>query len=59
MYTSDSVLRLPRREGPEDRELLVQTARRVVEIMRECDELPSAERNEHALKRLDELDGGL
>ena len=59
VYTSDSVLRLPRREGPEDRELLVQTARRVVEIMRECDELPSAERNEHALKRLDELDGGL
>jgi tert-butyl alcohol monooxygenase / tert-amyl alcohol desaturase len=59
VYTSDSVLRIARREGPEDRELLLQTGRRVVDIMRECDDVPFERRREHALRRLDEIDGGL
>jgi len=59
VYTSDTVLRIDRRDEPEDRELLRQTARRVVDIMRECDEVPSGERQVHALRRLDEIDGGL
>jgi phenylpropionate dioxygenase-like ring-hydroxylating dioxygenase large terminal subunit len=58
VYTSDSVLRVPRRQGPEDREALLITARRVVEAMKDCDALPSAERSAHATKLLYAIDGG-
>jgi hypothetical protein len=52
------VLRVPRRQGPEDREALLITARRVVEAMKACDAVPSAERSAHATKLLDAIDGG-
>lgn len=58
VYTSDSVMNLPLLEDRDDTEFLLQTGRRMMEIMRECDALPSAERKAHARRRLDKLDGG-
>ena len=59
VYTSDTVVRVPRREGAADREAILQAGRQVVDIMKECDGLPSSRRQTHALSRLDEVDGGL
>ena len=58
VYTADSVLNLPRIEGADDNELLLATSKKVVEIMKECDALPSAERKSHVRRRLDDIDGG-
>lgn len=58
MYTCDSILNLPRREGADDEALLLDTARRLMHLIRECDELPSSERRAHMRRRLDEIDGG-
>ena len=59
VYSADSVLSVPRAKNGEDDELLRELANQVVEIMKECDDVPSAERKSHAKKRLDDLDGGL
>jgi phenylpropionate dioxygenase-like ring-hydroxylating dioxygenase large terminal subunit len=57
-YSNDSVLNLPRVEGADDDELLLQTGQKVIALMKECDALPSAERKAHARRRLDDIDGG-
>jgi len=59
VYSADSVLSIPRARNGEDDELLRELANQVVEIMKECDDVPSAERKSHAKKRLDDLDDGL
>jgi len=59
-YTSDTVLevhRLPDRDA--DRELIQETANKVLAVMKETEDLPSAERQTHVRRRLDEIDGGL
>ncbi len=59
-YASDTVLHVPRlADNDADRELIQETANKVLAVMRECEDLPSAERKSHRLKRLDEIDGGL
>jgi phenylpropionate dioxygenase-like ring-hydroxylating dioxygenase large terminal subunit len=59
IYTSDTVLRIPRLEGAEDREAILKAARSVLEIMKEADRLPGDERKAHTRKRFDDIDGGL
>ncbi|MGE0373152.1 MAG: Rieske 2Fe-2S domain-containing protein [Gammaproteobacteria bacterium] len=58
LYSCDSVLHLPRRDDADDAELLSATGRRMLELIREIDALPSGERQAHMRRRLDELDGG-
>jgi hypothetical protein len=59
-YTSDSVLQIPRHpDKEEDRALIRKAAHQVFAIMKECEVLPAAERRQHVLRRLDEMDGGL
>ena len=59
VYTSDSVLNIPRRVDGDDDELLAEVAAKVFAIMKECDQVPSAERKAHARRKLDEIDGGV
>jgi nitrite reductase/ring-hydroxylating ferredoxin subunit len=59
-YTSDTALNIRRQSDKEkDRELIRKAAHQVFAIMKECDDLPLAERRSHILKRLDELEIGL
>ena len=58
MYSQDSILNLPQREGEDDRLLVMNTGTQVLAIMREADLLPSEKRDEHVRRRLDQLDGG-
>ena len=58
VYTSDSVLNIPRDEAVDDTEVLMKTGTQVLAIMKECDGVTSGERKAHARKRLDELDSG-
>ena len=58
MYTQDSVLNVPLQPGKDDAELLREYGRKVLAIMFETDELPSAQRDAHVRSRLDDLDGG-
>jgi len=58
IYSSDSVLRLPRRDDTDDAELLMSTARHMLEAIREIDTLAGSERQAHIRLRLDEIDGG-
>lgn len=57
MYSQDSVLSIPMREGVDDRQLILQTGKQVLEIMKQADALPSDERDKHVRRRLDDLDG--
>ena len=57
-YAQDSVLRLQRREGAADRDAILQLGKRVLDIMKETDALPSRERDAHVRRRIDSLDGG-
>ncbi len=59
VYTSDSVLCIPRRDDVDDNEVLMKTGAQLLAIMKECDAVSSAERKAHARLRLDEIDGGL
>lgn len=56
-YSADSVLNVPRDEV-DDNGLLQELCQQVVDIMKECDSVPSAERKAHAHKRLNDIDGG-
>ena len=59
-YTSDSVLRLPRRASAErDREMIRSAAHRVFAAMKECDALPLAQRKPHVLACLDVIERAL
>jgi len=58
IYTQDSVLRVPKRAGTDDKQLLRKVAAQVFAIMQEADALPSAERDPHIRKRLDQLGEG-
>ena len=58
MYTQDSVLNVPVQLDKDEVELLRGYGRKVLAIMVETDELPSAQRDEHVRARLDDLDGG-
>ena len=57
IYSSDSVLNLAK-DDADDPGLLMSTAERMLEFIREIDDLPSEERQVHIRKRLDEIDGG-
>ncbi len=57
LYSSDSVLKLPKRTGEDDAALMMQTAKRMLDIIREIDALPSDARQGHVRKRLSEIDG--
>lgn len=57
MYAQDSVLHVPREA--DDRALLMRVGKQVFGILKEADELPSAQRDAHVRRRLDEIDGGL
>ena len=46
-YVGDTVLRVPRQEGTDDRALLQQISRRVMEAIREGDRLTGEERQSH------------
>jgi phenylpropionate dioxygenase-like ring-hydroxylating dioxygenase large terminal subunit len=58
MYAQDTILRIPRREGDEDRKLILQVGKQVLEITKEADLLSGRERDAHVRRRLDDLDGG-
>ena len=58
IYSADSVLNVALGNDGEDEELLREVADKVVAIMRECDDLPSGKRKEHARNRLNDIDGG-
>ena len=58
IYSSDSVLHLPKRDGADDAALLMSTAERMLGFIREIDALPSRERQSHIRGCLDEIDGG-
>lgn len=59
-YTSDSALQIPRHPDKEkDREVIRKAAHQVFAIMKECDDLPLADRKTHILRRLDEFEIGL
>ena len=58
IYSADSVLKIASSENGNDDELLRAVADKVVAIMKECDDLPSKDRKNHAKKRLNEIDGG-
>ena len=59
-FASDSVLEVPRLgDRDADQELIQETADKVFAVMTEAQDVPSAKRREHALRRLDEIDGGL
>ena len=59
MYTSDTVVHVPTREGEDDRQVIAKTARGVLSILRETDQVARDDRRAHVLRRLDEFDGGL
>ena len=56
MYSQDSVLHIPARPGQDDRQLILKTGKQVLEITKEADAYPAAERDAHVRRRLDELD---
>jgi len=59
-FASDSVLEVPRlADRDADQKLIQETADKVFAVMTEAQDVPSAKRREHALHRLDEIDGGL
>lgn len=59
-YTSDSRLRIRRRTSREaDSDVIRKAAHQVFAIMKECDELPVAQRRPHVLRRLDEIEASL
>lgn len=58
LYSSDSVLHLPRQPDDQDSALLMATATRMLEVIREIDAQRSHERQAHVRRRLDEIDGG-
>lgn len=59
-YASDTVLEVPRLADPvADRELLQETADKVLAIIKETELVASHARRKYVLYRLDEIDGGL
>ncbi len=59
-YPSDTVLEVPRvGDADADRQLISETASKVLAVLKEAEVLSSAERRKHVLRRLDEIDGGL
>jgi phenylpropionate dioxygenase-like ring-hydroxylating dioxygenase large terminal subunit len=59
MYTSDTVVQVATREGEDDRQVIAKTARGVLSILQETDQVARDDRRAHVLRRLDEFDGGL
>jgi phenylpropionate dioxygenase-like ring-hydroxylating dioxygenase large terminal subunit len=57
-YTQDSVIVAPREPGGDDMALMHRVGHQVLEINKEADGLPSAERETHVRRRFDEFDGG-
>lgn len=57
MYSQDSVLHIPARADTDDRQLILKVGKQVLEIMKEADAYPPAQRDAHVRRRLDELDG--
>ena len=55
MYTQDSVLRIPKREGLDDQKLFAELHKAVFAIMKEGDELSAEKRDQHIRQRLDSL----
>lgn len=58
VYTQDSVLHVPERPGEDDKALLMKMCREVLNIMKEGDDLPTAARDDHIRRRLNELAPG-
>lgn len=59
-YTSDSRLKLARHPDPaKDREMIRSASHQVFAVMKECDELPLAQRRPHTMRRLDEIERSL
>lgn len=58
VYTQDSVLRIPRQAGQDDKALLLSVAKQVLAIMKEGDSLPTMQRDPHIRRRLNELGDG-
>lgn len=59
LYTQDSVLHAPTKETPaEDRKLVLELGKTVMDIMRAADALPKQERDAFVRTKLDEIDGG-
>ena len=58
LYTHDTVLHAPKRDGEDDVEMMRRLGREVFAIMIEADDLPSEERDAHVRQRLDEIDDG-
>lgn len=57
MYSQDSVLHIPADADTDDRQLILKVGKQVLEIMKEADAYPPAQRDAHVRSRLDELDG--
>jgi len=47
------------KDADADRQLISETASKVLAVLKEAEVLSSAERRKHVLRRLDEIDGGL
>ena len=59
-FGSDTTLHAPRLpDRDEDRRLMKDMGRKVYAIMADADPLPSKERRNYILARLDEIDGGM
>lgn len=59
IYAQDTVLSIKKRPPAEDRKLILELGKKVLDIMRSADDLPSEQRDAHIRRRLDEIDGGL
>jgi hypothetical protein len=55
-YSGDSVLRIPRRDGVDDGELVRETVHRVMALYRSADALRGAERDNFIQQRLRDLE---
>ena len=59
VYTQDTVINVPKSPDGDDGELMLSYGLKVLEILKEVNNIPGAHRDGHVRARLDELDGGL
>ncbi len=59
VYTQDTVINAPKTSDGDDGELMMSYGLKILEIMKEANDMPGAERDPYIRARIDELDGGL
>ncbi|MCE2494705.1 MAG: Rieske 2Fe-2S domain-containing protein [Alphaproteobacteria bacterium] len=59
VYTQDTVINVPKRLDGDDEELMMSYGLKILEIMKEANNMPGAQRDAHVRACLDKLDGGL